>query len=264
MPFAIILKLPDAAPFAYFILRRNGLDPRPTQFAIFYGKGPTGLPIFFSQGFWPAHPHTGSIFCIRHGTAKHRHALSAIDLCLENRGTFLDPERPVQSVDLGRQKAQLPHSFFHLVVRKINSGTVVQDVLHPITAVTIQLILGRPHIPPQPLQNDLLFLFRKVTEVRRIVFCLDLVVGTVVINVADHAADVAAFFKSPHSVYLLLALQALLIVWFYELLTCSPRAYRQTLLLLIHQYIFQQDKSASMLLLYSADLHIQVTRDLLP
>lgn len=49
MPFAIFLKQSDAAPFSYFILRRNGLDPHPTQFANFYGKGATGLRILFSQ-----------------------------------------------------------------------------------------------------------------------------------------------------------------------------------------------------------------------
>lgn len=49
MPFSIFLKQSDAAPFSYFILRRNGLDPHPTQFANFYGKVTTGLRILFSQ-----------------------------------------------------------------------------------------------------------------------------------------------------------------------------------------------------------------------
>ena len=49
MPFAVFLKQSDAAPFSYFILRRNGLDPHPTQFANFYGKGATGLRIFLTE-----------------------------------------------------------------------------------------------------------------------------------------------------------------------------------------------------------------------
>lgn len=57
MPFAIFLKQSDAAPFSYFILRRNGLDPHPTQFANFYGKVTTGLRIFFFTEIITAPPH---------------------------------------------------------------------------------------------------------------------------------------------------------------------------------------------------------------
>lgn len=210
MPFAIFLKQSDAVPFSYFILRRNGLDPHPTQFANFYGKGATGLRIFLTEIMTAPPPRRSrSAFCVCRRTAEHRHAQSAIDLSLKDRGTLFDLERPVQGVDLCRSESQIPHSFLHLVVRNIDSGTVVQDVLHSITAVTVQFVLGGPDVPLQPFQHDLLFFFRKITKMRCIVSCLDLVMDTVVINAADYAANAAALFKSPHSVYLLLAHLAL-------------------------------------------------------
>ena len=58
MPFAIFLKQSDAAPFSYFILRRNGLDPHPAQFANFYGKGATGLRIFSHRDYDRPSPST--------------------------------------------------------------------------------------------------------------------------------------------------------------------------------------------------------------
>lgn len=210
MPFAVFLKQSDAAPFSYFILRRNGLGPHPTQFANFYGKGATGLRIFSHRDYnRPSPRRSRSAFCVCRRTAEHRHAQSAIDLSLKNRRSLFDLERPVQSIDLCRSESQSPHCLLHLVVRNIDSGAVVQDVLHPIAAMAVQLVLGGPDIPLQPFQHDLLFFFRKINKMRCIVPCLDLVVDTVVINAADYAANTAALFKSPHSVYLLLTHLAL-------------------------------------------------------
>lgn len=133
MPFTIFLKQSDAAPFSFFILRRNGLDPHPTQFANFYGKGATGLRIFSHRDYdRPSPRRSRSAFCVCRRTAEHQHVQSAIDLSLKNRRSLFDLERPVQSIDPCRSESQSPHCFLHLVVRNINSGTVVQDVLHSI------------------------------------------------------------------------------------------------------------------------------------
>lgn len=90
MPFSIFLKQSDAAPFSYFILRRNGLDPHPTQFANFYGKGATGLRIFSHRDYdRPSPRRSQSAFCVCRRTAEHQHVQSAIDLSLKIGDLFL-------------------------------------------------------------------------------------------------------------------------------------------------------------------------------
>lgn len=58
MLFAVFWKSLDATQCSFFILRRNGLDPHPAQFANFYGKGATDLRIFSHRDYDRPSPHT--------------------------------------------------------------------------------------------------------------------------------------------------------------------------------------------------------------